>query len=116
MTDVITDCNIKSSYRSDHSVIELKICLSNHGKGMWKMNTTLLKNKDYLDLINKFITEEKFKYALPICSCEYINTNYDIHLTIESELFLEVLVMRIRGETIKFGSYLKKQQTRCNLT
>ena len=112
MTDVITDCNIKSSYRSDHSIIELKICLSkfNHGKGVWKMNNTLLKNKDYLDLINKVITEEKFKYALPIYSCEYINTNYDIQLTIESDLFLEVLVMRIRGKTIKFGSYLKKQQ------
>ena len=72
MTDVITDCNIKSSYRSDHSIIELKICLSkfNHGKGVWKMNNTLLKNKDYLDLINKVITEEKFKYALPIYSCD----------------------------------------------
>ena len=112
MTDVITDCNIKSSYRSDHSIIELKICLSkfNHGKGVWKMDNTLLKNKDYLDLINKVIIEEKFKYALPIYSCEYINTNDDIQLTIECDLFLEVLVMRIRGETIKFGSYLKKQQ------
>ena len=90
MTDVIADCNIKSSYRSDHSIIELKICISkfNHGKRVWKMNNTLLKNKDYLDLINKVITEEKFKYALPIYSFEYINTNDDIQLTLESVLFL----------------------------
>ena len=101
MTDVITDCNIKSSFRSDHSIIELKIGLSKfyHGKGVWKMNNTLLKNKDYLNLMNKVITEEKFKYAIPIYSCEYINTNDYIQLMIESDLFLEVLVMRIRGET-----------------
>ena len=60
------------------------------------------------------MTEEKFKYTLPISNCEYINKNDDIQLKIESKLFLEVLVMRIRHEAIKFGSYLKNQQNQQN--
>ena len=61
MTDIIEKCSINPSYRSDHSCIELQICLNSfkQGKGLWKFNNSLLENKSYLDLVNNIIKEEK---------------------------------------------------------
>ena len=43
------------------------------------MNNSLLKNKDYLILINKIIDEEKEKYCLPIFNVNYIKENFKDH-------------------------------------
>ena len=72
------------SYRSDHSIIEMNINLSEfkHGKGYWKFNNSLLKNKNYLQLINKIIEEEKVKYTLPVYNMNYITgSNETIEFT-----------------------------------
>ena len=37
------------------------------------------------------------------------NNNGDIHFKIDNDLFLELLFLRIRGESIKFASVLKKR-------
>ena len=60
MLDLVTDCNIKPGYWSDHSSVELKIKLNKiiRGKGVWKLNRSLLKDPDYLTLINKTIDKE----------------------------------------------------------
>ena len=110
MTDIIDSCEIQSSYRSDHSIIEIHIVISKFkiGKGIWKFNKSLLKNKDYLELVNKIIQEEKSKYALPVYSAEYVK-NENIKFNIDDDDFLEMIFLGIRGETIKFASYLKKQ-------
>ena len=113
MIDIIDSCAIKSSYRSDHSPVEITISLDSfiRGRGTWKFNNSLLKNKDYLNLINQIIDEEKEKYCVPIYNPTYIKENFnDIFFTIDADLFLEILFLRIRGETIKFASFLKKTQ------
>ena len=60
---------IKSGYKSDHSVIELFIDPSIHprGRGFWKFNCSLLKDEQYVTLIKKTIIEtvEDNKGALP---------------------------------------------------
>ena len=112
MSDLVKTCDIKAGYRSDHSIITMDIVLSkfNQGKGTWKFNNSLLQNQDYLNLVNKIIQEELLKYAIPVYSLQYIEENPDsISLTLDDELFLEVLLLRIRGETIKFASHLKKE-------
>ena len=79
------------------------------GKGIWKLNVSLLKNIDYINLINNVIEEEKHKYALPVYNPDYLKNTYkNMTFTIDPDLFLEMLYLRIRGETIKFGSLLKK--------
>ena len=51
------------------------------------------------------------KYALPVYNMAHITANNsNIDLTISYDLFLETLLMRIRGETIKFASHLKKKR------
>ena len=74
IADMIDSCNIKPSYRSDHSIIEIKISISDFvfGRGTWKINNSLLENKDYLSLVNNIIDEENEKYCLPIFSIDHI--------------------------------------------
>ena len=113
MFDLINTCNIKPGYRSDHSIIQLEIEFSKFqiGKGIWKFNTSLLSNQDYLKIIKKVINEEKVKYALPIYQLNYIedtSSNEYLQFVLDEDTFLELLFLRIRGETIKFSSVLKK--------
>ena len=111
-SDLVTKCEIKSSYRSDQSTIEMQFSLSRPkfqmGKGIWKMNNSLLSDKEYLEIIKNAIDDEKLKYAIPVYNIEYIKNNSNILFTIEPEIFLETLFMRIRGETIKYSSLKKK--------
>ena len=77
-----------------------------------KMSTHKLiqKNQDYLNLINKIIHEEIKYYTLPIYSFDYIEKNTDdLTLTVDNDIFLELLCLQIRGETVKFSSFLKKK-------
>ena len=59
ISDICSKCNIRTSYRSDHSAIELEIILNKFscGKGVWKFNNSLLENPNYLELVNKLIEE-----------------------------------------------------------
>ena len=92
MIDMIDSCDIKPSYRSDHSIIEINLTISNFliGRGTWKINNSLLKNKDYLSLIDRLIDEEKEKYCLPVFNLDYIKENFNgLTFSIDDDLFLE---------------------------
>ena len=115
MHDIITECNINSGYRSDHSSVEVRLLLNKfkRGRGLWKLNCSLLKDKEYINLVNKMIQEEKFKYALPVYNLDFLSTIPDnnINFIISDGQFLEALLLRIRGETVKYASYQKKKDT-----
>ena len=105
LTDIIDKCNIKPGYRSDHSFIELLItlCKFEHGRGLWKFNCSLLKDKEYLITVNNIIDREKLRCALPIYNPDNITNLHDscINFTISDNDFLEVLLLQICGETIR---------------
>ena len=63
LTDIVETIDIKPGYRSDHSIVEMQININkfSQGSGIWKFNNSLLKNQDYLNLINKVIIEEKLE-------------------------------------------------------
>ena len=112
MIDIIDSCTIRPSYRSDHSIVEMIISKDNFitGRGTWKFNTSLLKNEEYLRLVNRVIDEEKEKYAAPVYSVNYIKENYNnICFTIDDDSFLEMLFLRLRGETLKFATFEKNE-------
>ena len=66
--DITRSCEIKASYRSDHSSIELELNIDQflRGKGLWKFNNSLLQCEDYVKVINSAIYGKKLKYALPV--------------------------------------------------
>ena len=111
MLDLLAKCDTLPGYQSDHSIIGIDLIQSKFdiGKGIWKFNNNLLKNADYLELINKTIDDEILKYAIPVYDIKFLTGNSkNIVFTIDHDLFLELLFLRIRGETIKFSSSVKK--------
>ena len=114
MSNVIKSCSIKAAYHLDHSVIELEIILNKfiRENGIWKFNNSLLKDKEYLTLVNKIIDEEVIEYAIPVYNSEFV-TNYCnygyITVTIDWDTYLELLIIRIWGKTIKCSSILKQK-------
>ena len=113
-TDLVNKIDIIPGYRSDHSILQLDILLNKfyRGKGSWKFSTNLLKDINYLKLINECIQEEIIKYAVPVYDIEKINliNEHDIHLRIPDDLFLEMLILRMRGESVKFSSIKKRNE------
>ena len=93
-------------------MVEVTFLISNfkRGRGTWKFNNSLLKDVKYTALVNKCIREEYQKYAVPIYKPEFLVhcSLQDIQLTVATDLFLETLLLRIRGESIKYGAYKKK--------
>ena len=108
LTDIIHNCHIKPGYRSDHSVVELNLILSNlkRGPGLWKLNCSLLKNPEYLEMINKTIEDIKKQYMIPIYNVNNLGEidNSEIQFTIDDTLFLEMLLLKMREKTICFFS------------
>ena len=64
----INACSIESSYCSDHSMIILNLKFNKfiQHKPLWKQNTSMLLDVEYLNTINKNISDIKTQYAVPI--------------------------------------------------
>ena len=106
--------NIIPGYRSDHSIITMTLTFNNfdRGRGLWKFNNTLLKDINYISKIKEIICSNKYKYALPIYNFKNIDIIPDVELqfTISDTLFLDTLLMEIRGVTISCSSLIKLQK------
>ena len=111
-TSIINKADILPGYRTDHSMITLYVDLSQkkRGRGYWKFNNSLLSDHDYINLIREKISSIKKQYAAsPYNPIEIDRIPIsDIQFIINDQLFLEVLLMEIRGTTISFASYKKK--------
>ena len=96
------DFNMSFGYRTDHSFITAKISIHNsqHGKGFWKLNTSLLYDKDYVTLIKDTIKDTLKTYAR-----HDSEPDENSLLTISHQMFLEMLKLNIRGNTISFASF-----------
>ena len=73
------------------------------------MEVKLLPLKDikYIKGINNVIEEEIIRYAVPIYNRSNLLKN-KIRFTIDDDLFLETLLLKIRGQTIKFPLNIKE--------
>ena len=114
LSDLIKSTDILPGYKSDHSIIELNIFINQFekGKGTFKFNTKLLKDPEYLSLINYAIKEEKIRYSVPVDNFNDLEDDKNIQFTIPDDLFLETLLLRIRYETIKYSSDVKKKESK----
>ena len=61
-------------------------------------------------MINNTIDREKLRYTVPIYNPNNITKlpDADINFTISDSEFLEVLLLQIRGETIRYASVQNK--------
>ena len=105
---------IEPGYRSDHSIITIIINTNKNGpkpRTHWKFNNSLLRDIKYIDTIKTMISDIKKQY----CALVYNRENIDIidcktlELVINDALFLDTLLMEIRGKTIAYSSFKKKE-------
>ena len=110
-SDIVSKCDIHPGYKSDHSIVSMEILINRFekGKGIWKFNTNLLSDPNYIKLVHDVIDEERLNYALPVYNLDYINQPYSlVEPIIDYDLFLEILLMSIRGKTIKYATTQKR--------
>lgn len=61
----VIDCDIKPSFRSDHSMLILNFengAANQRGSGFWKFNSNLLKDEDYISIVKSIIEEYRNEY------------------------------------------------------
>ena len=92
--------------------MKVNMSLFKRGKGIWKFNCSLLEDPKYIEKINSLIESVKQEYCVPVYNLENVSLipNNDIYFTLSDSQFLEVLLIKIRGETIKYSSIKKKVQ------
>ena len=110
-------CEILPAYRTDHSRVSLRLKLTSQtrGKGFWKLNCSLLKDLEYLQMVKRVIQETVQSYACPIYSNDYVGSpaaRETIQLTIGDNLFLETLLMNIRSQTISYSIRKTRDRTK----
>ena len=120
--EIANDCNTVSGYRTDHSAITLQLKLNKNerGKGYWKFNNSLLRDTKYIELVKQTINEIKDTYKVHNNQQneESLNTNNRDNqnegnvYTINDQLLLEMIILGVRGETIKYSSRKKKEKTK----
>ena len=81
------------------------------GKPLWKHNHSLLSDSIYLKTMNDKINGVKKQYAVPIYNIENFHElpNDQIQFKINDQLFLETLLMELRGKSISYSSSIKKE-------
>ena len=111
----ISYADILPGYRTDHSLITLKMTFGEQTRKstFWKFNSSLLKDRKYIDEINKTLERVIEQYAATPYDRHNIQTmkKEDIQFTISDQLFLDVLLMEIRSKTIAYSSAKKKLDT-----
>ena len=81
-------------------------------RSYWKFNNSLLHDKDYINQIKQLIIEIKRRYAADIQLYEGTIEeipNDQLQFSINDQLFLEVLLMEIRGNSISYASFVKNK-------
>ena len=110
-----SDTCIIPGYRSDHSGILFDLTLNENerGRGYWKFNNSLLKDQNYIKLIKDTISEVIQTYSSN--NSRGTVENQPTEFNINEQPFLETLLLMIRGNTIKYSSFKKKQQQEIKL-
>ena len=110
VVSLVHDVDIEYGYRTDHSGILLKLKLFENVKHntFWKFNSSLLKDKKYLDEINEEISAVKQEYMVNL-NTDDVPSDEEVQFSISDDIFLDFLLMKIRSKTISYASMKKKK-------
>ena len=125
----VENVDISTGTFSDHSIISMDIDFTRfiRGRGFWKLNTSLLKDREYVKMVNNIIKRVACQYAIinndpnfytkaSIEDIEEFLCNQTpesfatLEYTINPQLLLEMILLEIRRETIKLSMQKKKQR------
>ena len=97
----LKNTSISHGYRTDHSALTLELNLfeAKHGKGFWKFNTSLLHDKEYINVVKQEICNTISQYK-----CNEKSNVGGREFTIDNQLFFEMLKLNIRGQSVAYSS------------
>ena len=111
LSTFVTNADTKAGYRTDHSMITMTLTLGKESKNklLWKFNNSLLKDKLFAEEINDVIKAVVEEYATLPSMREQLSKipKCDIQFVISDQLFLDVLLMKIRSKTISYATMKK---------
>ena len=114
LLDIYADSYIHFKYRSDHCKIGLILHLdkSIKGKGLWKLNSELLKNNELIQQIEDGILLMVEIHACTPYSPEFVKNfeNNNITFMVSIDIFWEVLLTHLRGIFISFAARKKRER------
>ena len=92
----ITSTDILPGFKTDHSMIILKISLHSNprGPGFWKLNTSLLADTNYIELIKLTIQQTREEHE-----------NDD---SINPSLLWDMIKLKVREKSLSFMSAKKR--------
>lgn len=95
LTPQVHRTSITHGYLTDHNSIRMILQTDKleRGPGFWKLNTSLLQDKDYVDAIKRVIVET-------------VNLNTEV----DPQLLWETIKLQCRGESIKYSSRIRKNK------
>ena len=109
----LDNLDILLGYWSDHSLVKLTLKFNQfkRGKGLWKFNNSLLYYTKYVNKVNEFILKFKKQHCLPVYNIENIDNIPDdkIQFILNDQMFLEILLLELRGLTISYASFKKRR-------
>ena len=108
----VKKASISPGYCSDHVLVshELKVNDIKRGKPLWKFNNSLLRDKEYAKLVKDTILKVKQQYSFPQeGEMSFTRDTHHAGYQINDQLFFEMILLEIRGKTISYAAYKKKQ-------
>ena len=93
----ITNAEIVPGYKTDHS-LNISLHSNPRGPGLWRLNTSLLTESDYVKQI--------------IAQIEYVKQDYRGENSINPALLWEMDKLKIREKTISYAAEKKRKMTR----
>ena len=110
----VKEISSSCKYRSDHTpiIIDINRNAFKREKTFWKFNNRLLYDKDYISLVKEEIKRTKQQYCVLVYDINSVDKIQpaDLALQIDDDLFLETVLMNIRGKTIAYSSKKKKEE------
>lgn len=109
---IISAADMTPGYKSDHDIVTIDLQISKYkrGRGYWKFNNSLLKETEYVNIVHAVINNTRDTYAATPYNTQNLDNVHpnDILWQISDRLYLETLLMNIRGKTISYASWRKK--------
>ena len=114
LLSITNNYSINPKYRSDHAPVSCSLSMDNEmkGPGTWKINNSLLIEKDFITMVKKEINIFKSVYAATPYNPQFIEaSSHGFETMIPPTLFWETLLVTLRGAIIK---YSKRRKTNKN--
>ena len=112
----ITSADIMPGYFSDHSLdcIGFKTGIVKRHRPLWKFNNSVLRDMTFVNLVKQVILDLKKQYSVPVYDRNTIHRidEEELVLTINDQLFFEMILLKIRGSCISYASFKKKEEIR----